>query len=129
MSQQIFNGSSNNNDILRAAMTNGHMLETSHKDFGVDEIRRYVSRALFAQLAPLAWQLKPSELGLVVINPEQSCDDDLDLDYMDSNYEETGVCAGEIMYCLIRCTGDARTCDLGHDSFGPGCVDRTAGGT
>ena len=67
MNEQLFNGSKENTDLLFTAITDGQMLETKHQDLGVDAIQALVSKALFAELVPLAWQLSSSELGPVYV--------------------------------------------------------------
>ncbi|SCV50154.1 uncharacterized protein FFFS_09366 [Fusarium fujikuroi] len=124
MNEQLFNGSKENTDLLFTAITDGQMLETKHQDLGVDAIQALVSKALFAELVPLAWQLSSSELGPVVIDSEQGCGDKPNVKHMSSkNYVSSGVCVGSTMYYLIGCTGEARTCDESHGSFNPGCTD------
>ncbi|KAJ0152877.1 Berberine bridge enzyme-like 21 [Fusarium oxysporum f. sp. albedinis] len=124
MNEQLFNGSKENTDLLFTAITDGQMLETKHQDIGVDAIQAFVSKALFAELVPLAWQLSSSELGPVVIDSEQGCGDKPDVKHMSSkSYGSSGVCVDSKMYYLIGCTGEARTCDESHGSFNPGCTD------
>lgn len=67
MNEQLFNGSKESTDLLFTAITDGQMLETKHQDLGVDTIQGLVSKALFAELVPLAWQLSSSELGPVYV--------------------------------------------------------------
>lgn len=67
MNEQLFNGSKENTDLLFTAITDGQMLETKHQDLGVDAIQALVSKALFAELVPLSWQLSSSELGPVYV--------------------------------------------------------------
>lgn len=67
MNEQLFNGSKESTDLLFTAITDGQMLETKHQDLGVDAVQALVSKALFAELVPLAWQLSSSELGPVYV--------------------------------------------------------------
>jgi hypothetical protein len=93
--------------------SDGKLLQNAYEKVDDPEIQFIMSRALYATLIPMAWQLSPVERGVVIIDAGVPCGtiDPLDeKDVSEATSNAAWVCHRDRMFFFLAAAGAERKC-------------------